>query len=179
MAEKVGESEPDWKRTVEEYKVVTHHGSSILHRLRGSCSKDLSTRDGECSFQATFRKAEPEGDDGGQIRYIDRCGTHVPDEWVEVANGEREADYDVVYLRQTCGKMVEKVVTTDREIEAIPLGEEEPETVEVPEHIRGERETVGECGTRGFVTFITEDGQRKTFCKRHARDTWLSGLRHE
>jgi hypothetical protein len=158
----------------ERTYIVTRGPATDMHHLDGDCMESLSTRDGDCTFNARYRKVW-ETDQGMKMRK-DVCGTHVPEEWLEVLAGERDADYTVVDLHAGCGKTVTKEVKSAAEIDAIPLGEQEVEPVEIPEDKRKESHVIEDCGQDSTIAFVGEGGLESAFCERHARDTWLSSF---
>lgn len=166
------------ERTLQEFKRRENFGAHELHLMRGECNEPMSTRDGDCGFQARYRMVrEANEDEEGEFVTKEVCGHHVPDDWKEIANGEQDADFEVLDLKAGCGKGVKKKVYPPKTIEVEPLGEDEVEEVEVPEDMQSPSEKVTDCGRRGFMVFVYEDAANKVFCKQHARQAWVNDLR--
>lgn len=144
------------RETVEidgtEYRRYMDFGSCELILLRGSCDKSVTDTDEDGNTHDRPCK------NGGRVRTIfgsadtrDRCGLHLTSRMQNGLDGSSPAGKTVINLDQSCDKMVNPRPDAKFSIS-------EP------------------CCDGAFVRVVHTDGSSKDFCRKHARDSWLSSL---
>lgn len=135
-----------------------HWGSTLIHVLRGQCDAEVENDDGEETHRCRYRAALRHVTEDEMEQF---CFIHAPDEWEEKLDGENQYDDTIVSLVAPCDAHVSKT----------RHGEPTPEGGESPAAFR--------CGDRGLLTISTGVRDSRTFCRRHARDTWIASAEVE
>lgn len=139
------------------YNPITGRKGVTFHVLRGSCSSHVERpigEDGPCKNNAAVRKVTDSGIE-------DRCLKHVPEEWLETLDGNRQVADTFIDLRAQCSHTV---------IRGAGMKDLDPTEREV-----GDGDS-GPCENGGLITITDEKDWAKTFCRMHTRELWLDGI---
>lgn len=135
-----------------EYERVHDYGSGKIILLRGSCDKPMTDvgEDGSKIHRTCHN--------GASVRTIkapenteDRCGLHLTSRMKNGLDGKEISGKEVLNLEQSCDKMVNPRPDAEFSIS-------EP------------------CDDTAFIRVVSPDGSVKDYCRRHAREVWLTDI---